>query len=81
MMLSGHHDHENQATPPAAAKGQGSGTPLTFLPTRIVRTGLCIEAALRVRESRASKRNVITLGAVRCDDDVGIQPWLATYLI
>ena len=77
----GDHDHHHQATAPAAAKQQKVSPTVPIQVPRTAAAAFSTTAALRVRETRKAPRNVMSQGALRCDDDVGLQPWIRVFLI
>ncbi len=75
MIDLGHGDHQHPiagASPPAAVRVVRASVPVVAatLPQAMV------SAAMATAE-----RNVLSLGALRIDDDVGLQPLLSTFLI
>lgn len=75
MIDTGHGDHEH----PIVGTSAPQIPSLTFAALPIVTT----PAALPATWSRmtTAERNVLSHGALRMDDDVGLQPLLSTFLI
>ncbi|HEX6099831.1 MAG TPA: hypothetical protein VF432_26195 [Thermoanaerobaculia bacterium] len=84
-MMRGDHaaqEHEHEATPPPAREKQepvkriATEVPLVFRPAPVTAAGrtMAFDAA-------TGYRSFITLGAVRCDRDVGLHVLVATFLI
>ena len=69
----GHHEHPIVgASPPAALHLVRAALPATAAMASQVITSPSIATA---------ERNMLSLGALRIDDDVGLQPLLSTFLI
>ena len=87
------HDHHEAAADAAMLERGGHGDhehPMVGSPApqspSITRAGLPIAATPAVSPATstrlaAAKRNALSHGAVRMDDDVGLQPLLSTFLI
>ena len=87
--LHGHHDEHAEATMIDTGHGDhehpivsSSAPPMPSL-TRAVLPVVTTPAALPATWMRmaAAERNVLSGGALRMDDDVGLQPLLSTFLI
>jgi hypothetical protein len=79
----GHGDHEHDAVPPSPAREKQEPVKriATEVPT-IFRLALAAEEARLAAPSPATGyRSFITLGAVRCDRDVGLHVLVETFLI
>jgi len=82
-----HDDHDHHPATPAepdhSSQKQLSAAFWTELPasSTLVRSDDDQNVVAQLATSRASVRNVISMGAVRCDDDVGLQILLTSYLI
>jgi hypothetical protein len=75
MIEIGHGDHEHPIV--------GASTPVAV---RIVRADLSAVVATAPQSIvstavATAERNLLSLGALRIDDDVGLQPLLSTFLI
>jgi hypothetical protein len=72
---SGHSDHEHPIVSSAAP--QLPDATRAALPAEIVSTA----TAATWTSVASTDRNVLSFGALRMDDDVGLQPLLSTFLI
>ena len=87
VLEGGHHDaadghggHDQPVTPaPQKGKASASSAAVAASEHRIVETPSVI--AVLVAASLASFRSFITLGAARCDADIGLQILLTTFRI
>lgn len=87
QVLAGHHDGDDhgdgdhEATPPPSREKLSFGSP-SFEPSVTVKL-LVVQDAVRRRldEARSDPRNLISLGAVRCENDVGLHLLHTTFLI
>jgi hypothetical protein len=75
MIETGHGDHQHPVV-------SSSGPPMPNL-TRTALPLVMTPAALPATWTRVAgaRRNVVSQGALRMDDDVGLQPLLSTFLI
>lgn len=86
-VLAGHHDGEtdgdhHQATPPPSKGKRSFGFASSVETPFPVRLFLTMEATRqRLDSARQSHRSIITLGGVRCENDVGLQLLLTTFRI
>ncbi|MGN6186519.1 MAG: hypothetical protein ACTHQM_23025 [Thermoanaerobaculia bacterium] len=80
---AGHADHEHDATPasPAREKQEPVKRVFTEVPDTFRVAALSAETRVIALSSIASYRSFITLGAMRCDRDVGLHVLVATFLI
>lgn len=85
-VLAGHHDgdghgsHHPATQPPSREKlSFGSSSVETFVPARLFIMTDAIRRSLDA--ARSNYRSFISLGAMRCEDDVGLQLLLTTFRI
>lgn len=80
---AGHADHAHDATPasPAREKQEPVKRVFTEVPDTFRVAALSAETRVIALSSVASYRSFITLGAMRCDRDVGLHVLVATFLI
>lgn len=72
---SGHGDHEHpivSSPAPQLPDATRAALPVELVPAITAATWTSVASA---------DRNVLSLGALRTDDDVGLQPFLSTFLI
>lgn len=82
IVVGGHGEHGHDATPAAPAREREAGKPLLTVLTAFSpvspATGAAAPLAVTVA---AAPRSFMSLGAVRCDQDVGLHLLDATFLI
>ena len=85
-MLTGHHDgdehdSDHPVTPPPSRERLVFASPSieTFVPARLFLTTDGIRQ--RLDTARSDRRSFISLGAVRCENDVGLHLLLATFRV
>ncbi len=80
---AGHDDHEHDAVPPSPAREKQE--PVKRIATEIPYAYRLVIATTETRMTAASAttayRSFITLGAVRCDQDVGLHVLVDAFLI
>ena len=78
----GEHEHQHDATPPPAREKQ---EPVKRIATEVPQVfrlaGVSAAAAAGAPDAATGYRSFITLGAVRCDRDVGLHVLVETFLI
>ena len=77
------HDHEHQATPPAPAREKQEPVKriATEVPNLFRLGAVAVETRGLAPTATTSYRSFISLGAVRCDRDVGLHVLVETFLI
>lgn len=82
VMRGDHDTHEHEATPPPAREKQEPVKRIaTEVPNVFRLSAVAGEARPLTNTAASGYRSFITLGAVRCDRDVGLHVFVETFLI
>lgn len=81
VMRGDQHEHETDSPVPAREKQEPAKRIATTLPGAFRLATLTVSARIIAPAATTAYRSFITLGAVRCDRDVGLHVLVETYLI
>ena len=75
------HDHEHEATPPARENKEPVKRIAMDAPSAFHLAAVAVEPRIHRPAATTAYRSFITLGAIRCDQDVGLHVLVETFLV
>lgn len=75
------YDHQHDATPPAREKQEPVKRIATHVPSAFRLAAVTVEPRSHAPGVTTAYRSFITLGAIRCDQDVGLHVLVETFLV